>query len=59
MNDVNPTRLGNYRLLAQIGQGGMAEVYKGHHPGLDRLVAIAPQCQLSSVKPRCICTAAA
>jgi len=32
--------LGQYRIVAPIGRGGMANVYKAHHPGLDRDVAI-------------------
>ena len=32
--------LGNYRVLAPIGRGGMAVVYKGYQSSLDRYVAI-------------------
>ncbi len=34
------TQLGVYQVLEPIGRGGMAEVYKGHHPTLNRTVAI-------------------
>jgi serine/threonine-protein kinase len=33
-------QLGNYRVLGALGQGGMAKVYKGYQPLLDRYVAI-------------------
>jgi serine/threonine-protein kinase len=32
--------LGNYEVIERVGRGGMAEVYKGYHPKLDRHVAI-------------------
>jgi serine/threonine protein kinase len=32
--------LGKYKLLERLGRGGMAEVYKAHHPKLGRTVAI-------------------
>jgi serine/threonine-protein kinase len=34
------SRLGSYEILAQIGAGGMGEVYKARDPKLDRFVAI-------------------
>ncbi len=33
-------QLGVYEVLEPLGRGGMAEVYKGYHPRLDRTVAI-------------------
>ena len=32
--------VGSYRVVAQLGQGGMATVFKAYHPGLDRYVAL-------------------
>jgi serine/threonine protein kinase len=40
MNDLVGRTLGKYRLVARLGRGGMAEVYKAYQPGLDRYVAV-------------------
>lgn len=39
-SDLTGRTLGQYRVLALVGRGGMAEVYKGYQPLLDRYVAI-------------------
>lgn len=38
--DLTGRSIGPYRILERCGQGGMAEVYKGYHPLIDRYVAI-------------------
>jgi len=40
MNVREGTTLGAYRVLERIGRGGMASVFRAHHMGLDRYVAI-------------------
>ena len=38
--DLTGTTLGSYRVLSTVGRGGMAVVYRGYQPSLDRYVAI-------------------
>jgi serine/threonine protein kinase/formylglycine-generating enzyme required for sulfatase activity len=40
MSDLVGKKLGKYQIVSQLGQGGMAEVYKAYHPDLERYVAI-------------------
>lgn len=40
MRSLDGMTLGGYRLIEQVGVGGMAVIYKAYDPGLDRYVAI-------------------
>ena len=40
MSDLVGRTLGKYQIVARLGAGGMAEVYRAYQPGLERQVAI-------------------
>jgi serine/threonine-protein kinase len=40
MDDLSGQTVGAYQLVKKLGQGGMASVYRAHHPALDRWVAV-------------------
>ncbi len=40
MADLTGRTVGKYTLQQRLGRGGMAEVYKAFHPGLNRFVAV-------------------
>ncbi|HSH02958.1 MAG TPA: protein kinase [Anaerolineae bacterium] len=40
MSQLIGSMLGKYRIVARVGQGGMAQVFKAYQPNLDRYVAI-------------------
>ena len=37
---MTPTKIGRYQILAELGRGGMATVYRAHDPSFDREVAV-------------------
>ena len=39
-SDVDPSKIGRYRIIRRLGQGGFGRVYLAHDDDLDRPVAI-------------------
>ena len=39
-SDVDPSKIGRYRIIRRLGQGGFGRVYLAHDDDLDRAVAI-------------------
>jgi serine/threonine protein kinase len=40
MEDLTGKQLGGYQLIAPLGEGGMAVVYKAYQPSMERHVAL-------------------
>jgi hypothetical protein len=40
MEDLTGRQFGPYRIIAPLGEGGMAAVFKAYHPGMGRYVAL-------------------
>lgn len=48
------TTLGGYRIVEQVGMGGMATVYKAYDAGTDRDVAIKILPQYTNLAGQCL-----
>jgi len=51
MDNLTGKQFGNYQIISQCGQGGMATIYKAYQPSMDRFVALKVLPKFHSLDP--------